>query len=58
MKEKEYEKQFDDDWTEENDKEPEVVEEHDNLRLDPETAKRYLEIKKAHEKNHEPKRLF
>lgn len=44
------------DWDKENDEEPEVVEEYDNLRLDPETAKRYLEIKKAHEKSHEPKK--
>lgn len=46
----------DDDLIDEDDKEPEIVEEHDNLRLDPEAAKRYLEIKKAHEKNHEPKK--
>ena len=36
-----------DDW----DKEPEVVEEIGNLRLDPEAAKRYREILKARQKS-------
>lgn len=46
-----------DDWDEEDDKEPEVVEVFGELRLDPEAAKRYLEIRKAREMNHEPKGL-